>query len=350
MLTTSNFIDKCLKSAGCLLAVGCLTACFSSEQLSDDIKNYQQRMANVLNHDAPDFTADYLPALPSSTHIDEPTETLMKLSDFYQLQHCQLASLVAQRNTVLGKIQLPSTRLLYEKQLLLGLQQCIEQTESATLKTKLQTWLTIKQQNLPRVWADMMQKSSEIHRAFSTNQGMISGQTRDGLTETLAALHFLIKSEQQVTIDSAVLEQHLADIAQFALPAKLWRSQNLLTVNMRASTLWLKQHNAMDLCDATSPLPSQRQVEYLVNVFRIFFVEKIQPVATQINHYHYKLSPLIDILIQHPALSEAFKTYLATQHQQNFADYQAAMQQHIELWQQVFKACQISPGKLNRVN
>ena len=348
MLTTSNFIDACLKLTGCVFAVCCLFACHPSEQLRDAVQDYQQRMANVLQHDPATFVIDYLPEYPSSAWEQEQAQTLMKLTDFYQLQHCQLASLVAERNTVLGKIQLPSTRFIYEKQLLEGLQGCIEQTQSSPLNAKLHTWLSLKQQNITLVWAEMMQKSSEIRHALSSNQGFISGQIHDGLSETVAALHFLINSEHQALVESPELEQHLASLAKFALPAKLWRSQNLLTHNMQTSTLWLQQLHVTRLCDGNTGTRASKQMEYLVNVFQLFFVEKIQPIASQINHYHYKLSPLFEALMQHPALSEEFKAYLYKQDQLNFADYQTAMQQHIALWQQVFKACQLSPGNTKR--
>ena len=35
-------------------------------------------------------------------------------------------------------------------------------------------------------------------------------------------------------------------------------------------------------------------MDYLTNVFQQFFIEKIQPIASQMNHYQYQLSPILE--------------------------------------------------------
>jgi hypothetical protein len=361
VLMTSNFIKSFLfnrlfikrltKHLSVLSLIAWLIACQPTEQLSHDLQDYQQRMARILKQDKPTFIFSHLPAYPLLKELETtPTHTSIKLSEFYQLQHCQLATLVAERNTVLGKLQQPSTRFIYEKQLIQGLQECLQQTQTVELKDKLQAWLEIKQQTLPDVWADMLQKSAEMRKALSSNKGFITGDTEDGLSETLSALYFLMASEQQDNVDSRQLEQHLYNLAQFALPATLWRSQNLVTENIQTTTRWLKQNGAAEFCHKTKKHKDAKDVEYLSNVFQMLFIKKIQPVATQINHYHYKLSPLLDLLLSHPSLSPSFKHYLSLQHQQGFTNYQVVMREHIELWQGIFKQCHIAPGKGNRMH
>jgi hypothetical protein len=349
VLTTSNFIKRHCTHVVFVLVL--LSACQPFKQLSTDMQDYQQRMATVLKKDKPSFVVTNLPSYPSLRQLESSAnETSIKLTEFYQLQHCHLASLIAERNTSLGKLQLPSTRFHYEKKLIQGLQECISQTNEPKLNAQLQVWLQIKQQSLPFSWAAMLQKSSEIRQALSANQGLIAGGPQDGLHETLAAFNFLLASQQQDIIDNKELEQHLHKLEQFALPARLWRSQNLLAENLKQTSLWLKQHGAVDFCGVKPPYNSKKEIEYLSNVFQLFFIEKIQAIASQINHYHYKLSPIIELLLKHPNLAPAFKRYLSQQHQQGFADYQLAMQQHIELWQLIFKNCHLAPGHSARNN
>ena len=76
-----------------------------------------------------------------------------------------------------------------------------------------------------------------------------------------------------------------------------------------------------------------------------FFIEKIQPIASQINHYQYQLSPIFEIMTVHPKLSPSFKEYINNFDQNGFKNYQIAMQQHIQFWQGLFKQCNIKPGK-----
>ena len=275
---TSNFIKINSHLLVLIFFIACLSACQPYEQLSDDLQDYQQRLARVLESEKPAFIVGNLPAYPPLKTLENTlSQPSIKLSEFYQLQHCQLATLVAERNTSLGKLQLPSTRFHYEKQLIRGLQECIKQTQQPDLKEHLQAWLHIKQQNLVLSWADMLQKSTEMRQALSTNQGLIAGSPQDGLNETVAAFIFLLASQQQDVVDLKALERHLYNLAQFALPARLWRSQHLLADNLNLTTLWLKQRGANDFCVIKQPQINAKDIEYLSNVFQLFFIEKIQP-------------------------------------------------------------------------
>lgn len=320
-----------------------LVACKPSQQLADDLKTYQHRMASVLEQPNAAYNNVSLPAYPALSDLrqDQP-ETTIKLAEFYQLQHCQLATIIAQRNTTLGKLQLPSTRFLYEKTIITSLVDCIAQTQDAQLKIKLQAWLNVKSQSLIIAWADMLQTSTEMKQGLSSNSGFIIGDERDGLGETLLALTFLAQSLQSSSIDSHELETHLHNVAKSALLANLWRSQILLKENLENTTSWLQQHKLAEKCRTAK---TKQNLSYLLNVFQLYFIEKIQVVASQLNNYHYQISPKLESLLEHPSLSPAFKDYIQQQHYQQFADYQIAMKEHIDYWQNIFSQCQIKPGK-----
>jgi hypothetical protein len=324
--------------------MGLISACDSSQQLAEDLETYQKRLSNVLSSPTPKFIPALLPAYPTLTSLgDDAPDILIKLHEFTDLQYCQLDTLIAQRNTTLGKLQLPSTRFTYEKKLLNALQTCIALSDETALREKLQSWYAHKHENLPFAWAAMLQKSPEIKQALSRNANFISGTEQDGLQTSLAALNYLFKAQTSDDMDSKVLENHWKTLAQDAFLAKLWRTQILLTQNLTRTTKWLEALNVTAYCQSKN---SQKKVDYLSNVFRLYFIEKIQPVATQINYYHYQVSPILDRLLTHSALSNAFKHYISEQHQVGFHAYQTAMQEHIQFWQTLFKACDISPSQL----
>lgn len=346
---TSNSINKILNHRAfftiSLALTGFLLACKPQQKLANDMQTYQQRLASVLDQAEPHFSEVLLPPYPPLTELRQNTpETAIKLSEFYQLQHCQLASIIAERNTTLGKLHLPSVRFTYEKKLIKGLQACISDTDEPQLKSKLQVWLTRKNQSLNNAWADMLQTSTEIKQGMSANSGFIVGEQQDGLGQTLSTLAYLTHSLHSPAISSNELENHLQDFARSALLAKLWRSQLLLTVNLETTTTWLQQQTLSEMCSNPSPKMKQK-IDYLTNVFQLFFIEKIQPVASQINHYHYQLNPKLGLLMQNPALSTAYKNYIEQQHYLQFSDYQSAIKQHIEEWQKFFKQCNLRPGK-----
>jgi len=324
--------------------MGLISACDSSPQLAKDLETYQQRLSNVLSSPTPHFIPALLPAYPTLTSLgDDTPDILIKLHEFTDLQYCQLATLIAQRNTTLGKLQLPSTRFIYEKKLLYALQTCIALSDEPALREKLQSWYAHKHDNLPFAWASMLQKSPEIKQALSRNANFISGTEQDGLQTSLAALQYLFKVQTSDDIDSTVLEEHWKTLAQDAFLAKLWRTQILLTQNLATTTKCLEMPDVTAYCQAKTP---PKKVDYLSNVFRMYFIEKIQPVATQINYYHYQVSPILDRFLTHAALSDAFKHYISEQHQVGFHAYQTTMQAHIHFWQTLFKVCDISPTQL----
>ena len=326
-----------------LLVLIFIVGCDNRYSLQRHLNDYQQRMANVLGVESTDRLTISLPPYPSLRELKQDIPaTNIKLFEFYKLQHCELYSIVAERNTSLGNLQLPSTRYIYESHLIDALKQCLIDTTDTKIREKLESWQQAKTQQLPMVWADLIQLSNELKQGFSANFGLIEGNEQDGLGQSKKALNYLIQIEQSRQINSAELEQHLQYVMNNPLPAKLWLSQLTLSTHLNQSTEWLLQHTSDLRCSGTS---SNKKMEYLTNVFQRLFIEKIQPIASQINHYQYQLSPIFEKMLSNPSLSPIFKSYINTSNQQGFENYQEAMQQHIYFWQDLFKRCNIKPGK-----
>jgi len=326
-----------------LLIIIFAVGCDSSHSLQNQLQVYQDRMANVLDVESQDRITISLPPYPALLELKQHIPaTSIKLFEFYTLKHCELYSLVAQRNTSLGNLQLPSIRYIYERHLIDALQQCLTDTRDPNLREQLANWHLTKTKQLPMVWADLIQLSSELKQGFSANFALVKGNQQDGLNQTKQALNYLLYINQKKQINSAELEQNLKTVMNNPLPAKLWLSQLTLTEYLNRSTAWLEQHTSNLECFGNR---SDKKVEYLSNVFQRFFIEKIQPVASQMNHYQYQLGPIFERLTTHPDLSPSFKTYIQQFNQQGFKNYQTAMQQHIQFWQELFKRCNIRPGK-----
>jgi hypothetical protein len=317
--------------------------CDSSHSLQKHLQEYQVRMAKVLDVESPGRLTISLPPYPPLSDLQQNIPaTSIKLFEFYNLKHCELYSLVAERNTSLGNLQLPSIRYIYERHLFEALQQCLIDTSDSQLRKKLQSWKQTKEQQLPMVWADLIQLSSEVKQGLSANFALVKGNEQDGLIQFKDTLNFLININHNKQINSTELEQHLKSLMNNPLPAKLWLSQLTVSEYLNHSTHSLRQH-AQDLqCSDTR---SKKKMEYLRNVFQQFFIEKIQPIASQMNHYQYQLGPIFETMSVHPHLSSSFKEYIKQFNQQGFDNYQAALQQHIQFWQILFKRCNIKPGK-----
>ena len=154
----------------------CITAC-SPHQVSDDISEYSERLGRVLDTGLTAAEEQPAPDYPQREMLHSaPAQLDINLTRFYQLQQCELGNLVAERNTALGKIQHYSQRLVYERQLLAALSDCIsfvsQQNDETVLEllSTMQSWYATKQAAYPEHWSNMLVLSDETRDAFSRPQ------------------------------------------------------------------------------------------------------------------------------------------------------------------------------------
>lgn len=329
-----------LKTLCITLLISLQTACTNPQKLADNLEEYRSRVASVLNY-SPAQGAQVSPlSYPSirSLKKDIP-EISINLRDFYALQDCEIMTQIAQRNTSLGRTQLPSTRYTYEVSLLQGLSDCTAQMEDAEVKQQLTFWLDAKTENLPLIWADLIQTSEETKLNMSSNDGFIHGDQNDNFNQVYQALRYIVDLETQPNSDIEILEYHLKTLKQNSLLARIWRSQQLLINQLLLLSEEINQHTKEFNC--TTP-KQQTTATYLNNVFKLFFIEQIQPAASALNGYQYKLLPLLERLKKSEVIDAALKKLLSEQRQQ-FDRYQAVTREHIEIWQKLLKQCGMSP-------
>lgn len=309
--------------------------------MPDDINEYQKRLAKVIQHDHPEDQQLSMLSYPAMRDLKSNIpEISINLRDFYALQQCPVATLIAERNTTLGRTQLPSSRYIYEVKLLAGLAYCTVNNSDQKVLNQLAHWEKVKRASLSLVWADLVQTSHEIKYAMSSNHAFITGAENDGANRAINALTYLVALAELPLDDETQLEDNLRTLRTTALPAKVWRTQRLLGTELNQTTHWLNTYAAQLDCNSTK---SRQKMEYLYNVFRLFFIQRIQPVAGMLNHYQYQLLPLYAQLNGNSHIKPGFKTMLA-RHQQDFEHYKHAMQQHIQLWQKLLKPCGMSPN------
>ncbi|MGJ8682267.1 DUF3080 family protein [Paraglaciecola sp.] len=315
------------------------SSCSKNASLVDKLDDYQARLSNVLSVENQLISTIVLAPYPTKSGLTLPIhETKIKLFEFYKLKHCRLYSIIAQRNTTLGKVQLPSTRYLYESELIQAINECINATRDEQLVNKLNRWLKTKKQNYPYVWGHMIQQGNEFKYGLSSNQNHIKGDETDGLAVTLNALHYLLNIQHSQIKQSQILENHLQQFQHYALPAKLWLSQKVLSQHLRKSTHFLIKNSEGLICDKPK---DKIKIEYLTNIFYRYFIKEIQPIASKVNQYHYQLEPIFTQLVQLEHLSKAFKLYIKQYNELGIVEYQDAISRHIQFWQNLQKRCNI---------
>lgn len=363
------------------VALFALLGCFGGSTVKQSIDDYAARLSRVLDTPLPDSFNDKittpLPKLADSATLKHAIEGVnINLREFYALQDCELGTVVAERNTSLGKSQLPSQRLVYESKLLNVLRSCeaalTKENESnqrnAALAATISSWREQKTQDYSKTWANLVQGSQELRLALNTPERLFSVENNRDAPSSVNALYYINSlsnkelllsdmyssntassdTETEATnennsesiIESSELEQQLKIIRSARLPATLWHTQQTLTQNLSLLTDMLETE--LDAVSCPEGRASDK-AKILRNVFYLFFIEEIQPVGSLVNQYHYKLAPLWEDWLAQPSLHEEFKRYIRQQSQDGFNQYSSAMKAHVNLWQGFLGRCNLSP-------
>ena len=363
------------------VAMFALLGCFGGSTVKQSIDDYAARLSRVLDAPLPDSFNDKittpLPKLADSATLKHAIEGVnINLREFYALQDCELGTVVAERNTSLGKSQLPSQRLVYESKLLNVLKSCeaalTKENESnqrnAALAATIASWREQKTQDYSKTWANLVQGSQELRLALNTPERLFSVENNRDALSSVNALYYINSlsnkelllsdmyssntassdTETEATnennsesiIESSELEQQLKIIRSARLPATLWHTQQTLTQNLSLLTNMLETE--LDAVSCPEGRASDK-AKILRNVFYLFFIEEIQPVGSLVNQYHYKLEPLWEDWLAQPSLHKEFKRYIRQQSQDGFNQYSSAMKAHVNLWQGFLGRCNLSP-------
>ena len=358
---------KTMRLVSVVMAVSLLQGCFGAPSIDDTMDEYNTRLSRVLDKPltqeaSPDSTlvASNI-ALPSHTYPtlaelgNNVTPLNINIREFYAIQDCELGRIVAERNTALGKTQLPSQRLQYEHRLLNVLANCEARLQAADnpIASTVAAWRKQKQVQYQSVWANVVQTSTEMKLGLSMAGSPLQASENKDAKATVNALNFINglaeTLKQKNAVDTNVeasannngeLEQQLQIIASSRLPAKLWQTQAVL--NNRLALLNQVLAPALNNVKCENGIDSDKAT-ILRNVFYLYFIEEIQPIASTLNSYHYQLQPLWKQWAENAALSAPFKAHIRTHAIDNFVQYSATMKAHVSLWQDFLGRCNLSP-------
>lgn len=336
-----------------------IMGCSKQQQIEKDLLAYQERLSSFTGIEiAHNNKLNIQLNAPLKSSLAQNIEQIyINLRELYALQECTLNQVVAERNTALGKMQLPSNRYSYEIALLDELANCRtqilskENQENASLLiNQLENWEEQKKVQLPLAWSNFMTQSDELYLHMSSSPSYISGDEEDNFITskqawTSLSMHTDYFLETQA-FESKVkqgnlpipdnLEQHLQHLEQSRLLARMWKTQLLITNILANTTPLLDEYLNLNTC---SNAKQAADITIMRNIFTMFFAEKIQSLAAELNKYHYQLAPLVLPLSEADVLPNAYKDFLKRQLVTNHEMYKTTMKIHIEKWQQVFARC-----------
>lgn len=327
-----------------------IQSCQRHQALPNALEAYSERMYQVLEIEHKAIATSSTLSFPDKTTLVLAIPELsIQMREFYAIENCAIKQHIAKRNTALGKLQLPSVRLQYEWELIELLRDCIKISSvqistgqansgqnSAALIAKMQDWLNQKEAIYPLNWANMISQSNEIYLGFSASSGFIDGNENDNFTQGLFALKNVTAMKNQPELNIAELEESLHAIQEHRVYARLWRSQALLEQYLAQMTVDISQWASTFTCTTRK---DKEKLAIIRNVFKLFFVQEIQRIGSQVNHYHYSLKPELLKLTTDTHLPAELTSVIAKYSQSEFDNYQEAMLEHVKMWQNILEKC-----------
>ncbi|MDP2558068.1 DUF3080 family protein [Photobacterium damselae subsp. piscicida] len=275
---------------------------------SPPFSTYAQRLANVPETSFDEQTVNtHLDIIPYPDNRDiyqTIPDIRIGLLDAYELRQCGLFHLIAERNSVLGKVQDKTRQLQYEILFLQGLRTCLATLDTNTdLYQQLVSIEQQKQQQIPQYLWNMLFTGEEWRKQFVINYQWINSNQQSGFHSFLDAIR-LVNYLSQSTEQQAIIPSNQLDLL-LQSQAKLYKNPYFgrLLYSLAQSTAWLnaithmlKDHQESIYCGSGR---NNQKAQYLNNVFYKYYSQDIQSYLATLSSQYQQLQPLLLELYQY---------------------------------------------------
>lgn len=341
-----------------LLTLISLTACKPANDAQALQADYLYRIANATDVElsAEPLTADEpiyrMP--PRRERVREIAELRISLLDLIiDVHRCPpLQVQISQRNSILGKQMMASSRLAYEGDLLREITACqhsLQTVEDSDLNQQLEQLADAKRAQLPQVFWNALNASQEFEQylRFAEMPLPVDASNSD---PALDALNQLVSIGQQLPAtlppNSDELDPLFFTLLASEESGQLISSLDTLTATLNNASMALEQRQSLrPIC------PQQRatqQARVLHNVFVKFYAGQLQPYLAKVDqrakHWSATLMQLSEIEQIPPALHE-YLLNLAGPDNSLWSQFDHATTRHVKAWQDTLKSCGLAPGQ-----
>ncbi|WP_233218462.1 DUF3080 domain-containing protein [Photobacterium sp. GB-210] len=341
-----------------IMLIGC-----KQNDNEDAFDTYHQRLANVLDIDKTPFPETPLQLLPAKRVLIQPLADIrIGLLDAYELRQCGLFQLIAERNSILGKVQDKTRGLRYELLLLDGLQYCLETLpKDSDLLTELAPIYQQKKQQLPLVFWNTLFTGEEWRKQLTLGHHLLESNQTTQFNASLSAFSYInnllsnsIKRSNNITAPYSNkdkyqnLFEHQQQIYNSRYIGDLFYSMQRTTTLLNTITEQLTQSQDAILCGKNM---NQQKAQYLRNVFYKFYVPTIQPYLSTLDSQYRQIQPVLQQILQqlnqpNIHLSSPMQTYIAFYVDGDlYQQFHEATLAHVKFWQRLFKQCKFKVGQ-----
>lgn len=200
---------------------------FNQHPIENQFETYLERIANVQNKPSqPPVMAEPFP-LPAKRDLTLPIESVtIGLLDSYELRKCGLFNLIAEKNSLLGKVQDQFREFDFQHALVRGLNQCLNEDDNANqadllspqLTQQLRDILRIKLKQQPLYTANLLFASDTMRAQLNASQ-WVDAEHNQINPQVLAGLSILNHAFSQATFalnnDISTNRQNVVQITRY---------------------------------------------------------------------------------------------------------------------------------------
>ncbi|HSG91636.1 MAG TPA: DUF3080 family protein [Pseudomonadales bacterium] len=342
-----------------------LTACAGEDPATALLADYRERMARVLDVDAPPLEPPALAPWPRPrVRTVAIPEQRVDLLDFLDLQACGLGPLIAERSSALGRVKEPSQRLRYELEFLARADACLTPAADAgnadagpddETRALLAELLDAKRAALGAVIWNATLGDAALAADFALDvQPLAPTRVRGAGREATGAVHRLAQiaaqGGQAGEAPGDDWEAPWAALAHDRFGGRARRSVALLTAVLADVADWLEaRERERPLCPLGRPTPDAR---ILLNLFTRYYAGAVQPylaaVSTETQRWLDALAALLAAQrLAPPAEFEAAVAGLlgGAGRGTEWQALVAARDRHTRAWQTLLGACDLAPRR-----
>lgn len=330
-----RLLSNLLRRSPLVLLTVVLSGCFG-EGPGDLFDDYQTKVARV--QDAEELKQEWeFEGLPRKRELLLNVPSLsIGLIDSYQLRQCGLFNLIAERNSVLGKVADEFRNYDYQVALLEGVGKCLSSDELDPEVIELLRG--IEQQKLAQFplhqWnliyaSDAMQSQMRGSQWSRPDIGQQVRQTSDALEHLNQSLNTPLVSGKTTEVQEVLEKSSTLGDLYYSLARA---SAELDTITKQLTTF-----DDNIICGKQRDTTKFR---YLNNVFEQQYIGKVQPYMAQLDGYYQQLAPQLGMFNAQPEL-HSYYFPIQDAHQA----FRASTRRHVDYWQQLFKRCGRKVGR-----
>ncbi|MEZ8083954.1 DUF3080 family protein [Enterovibrio norvegicus] len=322
-----------------------LTGCFGDDPAIAQFETYQQRLANVVETDPLPLSESISISLPRKRDLLLPLEDIrMGLLDAYELRECGLFQLIADRNSILGKVQDAFRHLDYEIKLLNTVAYCLSSIENDPLIEQLTALQKQKSQQLTTVyWNTFVSSDAWRKQLIPAGNALIPPEKPFPHSDALLAIERYANLIEQ--------KAHEVDALSLQEPIEKQHYLGAVFLSLDESTRWLntitQQLERDDHLIVCGENRDPTRLNYLRNVFDTFFIGAVQPYVSTLNGLYLDVQPSLHQLNETITIAPShFHSYQhAYLRGDRYDEFQRAVKHHVQYWQSLFSRCQITVGR-----